>query len=256
MKTVTFSIPQPCHLHWEDLEEINTAKRSCASCNRVIHDFSKMSDSELIRFFQKNKNACGRFGSKQLDRAMPVAETSTGLRKMALLPAMLLGLAAQAKTKMPALKPLFVAPAFIAPVSTLQTDTLPHVSHSIVIEGHITDTTGAPIPFAVIRIQAAKDTSCLTDIDGNFHLVIDDPQDARIKITVAMIGYESLDAFYDVDYFKTDALGQPQNKLDYILVREEMQTYMMGDIASVSTIENRSPVRRFFHRVFHPRTWW
>jgi hypothetical protein len=65
-KKLTLSISQPCQEKWETFTP--AAKGGfCGSCSKVVVDFTKMSDVEILEFFmQKPNNACGRFRPVQL----------------------------------------------------------------------------------------------------------------------------------------------------------------------------------------------
>jgi hypothetical protein len=65
-KKITLSIPQPCHERWESLTT-TTIGAFCSSCNKVVVDFTTMSDAEIVDFIMNNPaHACGRFRSDQL----------------------------------------------------------------------------------------------------------------------------------------------------------------------------------------------
>ncbi|MEZ4948686.1 MAG: carboxypeptidase-like regulatory domain-containing protein [Saprospiraceae bacterium] len=64
----SISIPKPCHEDWNAMRP-NEKGRFCDSCQKTVHDFSSMSDEELIAFFEKKQGSlCGRIDSKKLDR--------------------------------------------------------------------------------------------------------------------------------------------------------------------------------------------
>ncbi len=60
-------ISNPCHKNWGKMEEVEQG-RYCGSCKEVVIDFSGMSASELIHYFEKHKGktGCGRFRTDQL----------------------------------------------------------------------------------------------------------------------------------------------------------------------------------------------
>jgi hypothetical protein len=65
--TMKFTVPQPCHEDWNKmLPEQKGA--FCNACSKVVVDFSKMTDEQLITYFEKHKEEklCGRFKSSQL----------------------------------------------------------------------------------------------------------------------------------------------------------------------------------------------
>ncbi len=64
--TINISIPTPCHEKWEDFTPASGG-RHCASCDKVVVDFSKMSDEDIVNYFkQRNMGTCGRFREDQL----------------------------------------------------------------------------------------------------------------------------------------------------------------------------------------------
>ncbi len=59
-------IAQPCHENWNDMS-LQTGGRHCDSCQKVVHDFTKMNDEELIAFMKTSeKGSCGRFREDQV----------------------------------------------------------------------------------------------------------------------------------------------------------------------------------------------
>lgn len=81
---------------------VDKERKHCSSCDRVITDFSKMSDDELMLFFtHSNGKICGRFARHQLDRPMPLLPKKTQpakwWRTLLLLPLTLFGKSARAQ---------------------------------------------------------------------------------------------------------------------------------------------------------------
>lgn len=59
------------------MQPVDELHRHCNSCNRVLTDFTQMSDTELVLWMKHNKGkVCGRFSKNQLDRpyVLPPAE--------------------------------------------------------------------------------------------------------------------------------------------------------------------------------------
>ncbi len=67
MKKIQIAIENPCHEDWNNMAP-ETQGRFCHSCEKIVIDFSHMSDSEILQFFNKPKTEkiCGRFKSEQL----------------------------------------------------------------------------------------------------------------------------------------------------------------------------------------------
>jgi hypothetical protein len=71
-KQLTISIPTPYTEDWNAMTPDKNGK-FCASCQKTVVDFTRMSDAEIFRYFDTFKgNACGRFSEKQL--SAPIIE--------------------------------------------------------------------------------------------------------------------------------------------------------------------------------------
>lgn len=71
-KNLRITVPKPCHEDWHQMTPQQRG-RFCSSCSKVVMDFSRMSDQQLIEFFQKDGGkTCGRFTNEQLNRPIPV----------------------------------------------------------------------------------------------------------------------------------------------------------------------------------------
>jgi hypothetical protein len=65
-KQLTLSIPKPCSEKWDNFIPASNG-RFCTSCNKIVTDFTQMSDHEIIEFFRDMPaHACGRFRPDQL----------------------------------------------------------------------------------------------------------------------------------------------------------------------------------------------
>jgi hypothetical protein len=64
---INISIPKPCHENWQKMTPLEKG-RFCDSCQKQVFDFTKSSDTEILRKFNSEKNSCGRFLKTQLER--------------------------------------------------------------------------------------------------------------------------------------------------------------------------------------------
>lgn len=64
-KNITLSINSPCHENWDSFTPAEGGA-FCATCTKVVRDFTAMSDQEMIEYLRVNKNVCGRFKQSQL----------------------------------------------------------------------------------------------------------------------------------------------------------------------------------------------
>lgn len=243
--SIRISIPQPCNIPWESMSAVDAEKRYCSSCERVITDFSKMSDAELLAYFQKNKNYCGRFSKDQLDREIVIAKEKrfSGWKKAVLFPSILLGIevaaqtngtADQATVEAQTMQPVF--PATVVRPDSLAGDTL-------FIEGAVTDTAGEPLAGAVVMLYAGTvQTGASSDFNGKFRIAVTgiSPGDS-VKIAVHYVGFDSYEMM-------TRFPVAPVN----IQLRQNDRIYMVGGITADSH-PARSRFCHFFWRLFHWR---
>lgn len=65
------NIPEPCHERWDEMTS-EAKGRFCGSCQKIVVDFTAMSDQQVKNYLldQKNKNTCGRFYATQIGRPL------------------------------------------------------------------------------------------------------------------------------------------------------------------------------------------
>ncbi|WP_375558889.1 carboxypeptidase-like regulatory domain-containing protein [Bernardetia sp. OM2101] len=70
------NLPEPCHEDWNKMDSQEKG-RFCGSCQKLVIDFSVMSDIEIINYFKeyKGQNTCGHFKKTQIDRKLKEQET-------------------------------------------------------------------------------------------------------------------------------------------------------------------------------------
>jgi CarboxypepD_reg-like domain len=65
-KSINLSIPTSCAEKWENFTTTSEGG-FCGSCSKVVVDFSRLSDAEVLKFFEsKPAHTCGRFRPDQL----------------------------------------------------------------------------------------------------------------------------------------------------------------------------------------------
>ena len=64
-------IPVPCDADWQKMTPQSSGK-FCSSCEKVVVDFSRMSDAEIKKYFitYSDQKTCGRFKASQVDRQL------------------------------------------------------------------------------------------------------------------------------------------------------------------------------------------
>jgi hypothetical protein len=68
-KKISINIPNPCTENWDQMTQVDQGKH-CASCNKVVIDFSGMTDTAIVQILlaQKGKKICGNFYTTQIAR--------------------------------------------------------------------------------------------------------------------------------------------------------------------------------------------
>ncbi|MHA4808073.1 T9SS type A sorting domain-containing protein [Flavitalea flava] len=67
---LTLTIKSPCHEDWANMQTNGTG-RHCAACQKVVVDFTSMTDAEIIHHLAlAGKNICGRLAKDQLNRQL------------------------------------------------------------------------------------------------------------------------------------------------------------------------------------------
>jgi hypothetical protein len=63
------SVPNPCHASWDKMKPQENG-RHCNSCDKIVVDFTSMSDEELRDYFKQHQSQkfCGHFKAEQVKR--------------------------------------------------------------------------------------------------------------------------------------------------------------------------------------------
>ncbi|MGY2130857.1 carboxypeptidase-like regulatory domain-containing protein [Hymenobacter sp. HD11105] len=69
----SITIPEPCHENWAQMSPAAQG-RHCAACDKVVVDFTRMTDTEVVNWLQRQQagQTCGRFATQQLNRPLLV----------------------------------------------------------------------------------------------------------------------------------------------------------------------------------------
>ncbi len=190
------SVPQPCSNRWEEMAHVSDRERHCASCDKVIVDFTEMSDAQVIAYFMKQGNTCGRFSPYQLDRdLLPPGERKRFSWKSAfLLPALLLWMQGAAQNKGPQSKPVRTVQADTARMKAdFIAEQIRYNNDTILIHGKITDSLAQTnLAGAVLSFRTDMDTvdGIVTDYNGRFKVRLTGMRsDSTVEVTVRHAGY-------------------------------------------------------------------
>jgi hypothetical protein len=194
-KQLTLSIPTPCTEDWNNMTPDKNGK-FCASCQKTVVDFSRMSDAELIEYFYDFKGStCGRFNKKQVNKPLTERFVAKPQKRWAwALSALLLpNIAASQTVKSTAVTE--VVPPSVSKDKTKKNNSVQHKiqEDSIVLRGMVVDEHGEILPSAAIVILG-KPIGVIVDITGHFVFKIH-PEDIdyqEFEIVASMVGYETL----------------------------------------------------------------
>lgn len=214
MKNIQLSIPTPCHEDWNKMTEAEKG-RFCGSCQKVVVDFSRMSDADIVAYFKKPKDSvCGRFYTDQLDREIIMPPKRIPWLKyffQIAIPAFLMSFKASSQTKQ--LQGKLISKVSLSPDSTIsdKRTSKPDIGEALqgrvggvavqkgntkkttTVTGKITDENGMPIPFASIYIKGTK-VGTIADSIGNFSIGI---SEQKSFLVVSAIGYNATEVQVD-----------------------------------------------------------
>lgn len=91
-KNLRISVPEPCHENWQLMTPADKG-RHCKSCDKVVVDFSRMTDAQVVSHFKNYQGkTCGRFRTEQLDRPMQLTVGQRLVRPIKYIAASLLAI--------------------------------------------------------------------------------------------------------------------------------------------------------------------
>lgn len=188
-KQIEISIPEPCDQKWEDFGQVS-AGRHCPSCDKVVVDFTSMSDAELVNFLSlQPSNTCGRFRENQLKTyrvnskaPLPLRWISSGLIGMSL---MFINHEAR--------------PAEIVTSNSIEESNVnrqyeekdleaPDEGHDV--EGIVKDEEGLLIPGAIVTLKGST-AATTTNLDGYFKFP--EKLNEGDVLIISYIGYETME---------------------------------------------------------------
>ena len=188
MKKIQLSIPEPCQQNWDDMTPTQQG-RFCNACTKQVIDFSEMSDTEVLNYFNKVKNetVCGRAYPDQLDRTI----TATPKKKIywylnyAIAFVLFFSKAnsSKAQTRKGMILPKPVGAVNLSVAKNTNTKKL-------IINGTVKDENRQAVPFASVRLLHSNDGAA-ADINGCFILKVDS---LNSRIEISALGYETKQA--------------------------------------------------------------
>ena len=195
-KKIQLQIPEPCHESWDKMTPDDKG-RFCDSCQKTVHDFTGMSDMQLIAFFKKpsNGSVCGRFYNDQLERDFEIPRKRIPWLRYFFqfaIPVFLTGLKSYSQGKP------FINVKNDSSVCTninsgeifvMGQRAIPVVKNEIL--GKVVDENGIGIPFATVIMKGTRNgVAC--DSAGNFYLRIPEKQ-TPLFLVASCVGYSPVE---------------------------------------------------------------
>lgn len=238
---IQLSIPEPCHEKWSEMTPKEQG-RFCKSCEKILVDFTAMSDQQLINYFQNyNGKLCGRFRKDQMNRTikpLPSPSFSRSYAASGLLAAGLLfgGMAeaqvnpingkivlGQTKDDEDCEMPILIDGEDIVCIfpELSDIDSECEMPISMIISGKITEAySNNPIIGASIYIENTN-TGTVTDVNGNYMLEIpQNLQDQIINLSVSYIGFEDESRIINLANLDTKDLNIVMEMSEQIILGE------------------------------------
>ncbi|MEZ4721735.1 MAG: carboxypeptidase-like regulatory domain-containing protein [Flavobacteriales bacterium] len=182
------SIPTPCHEDWNAMTPQDRG-RHCASCAKVVTDFSGMTDQELITYLKNGAGSgCGRFRKDQIDRVIK----EKPVQRLWSFPRFLAASVISYITAIGSALGQSNEKQRVEVVEMSVTGEYMPVKHNTAtITGNVSSN-GEPIPFVNVTVVGQQLPPVFTDFDGNYSITIprvDTIEDLEMEFS--SIGYNT-----------------------------------------------------------------
>lgn len=242
-KKFELQIPTPCHEDWDKMTPSDKG-RFCDSCQKTVHDFTGMSNAQLIAFFKKpsSGSVCGRFYGDQLNRDFEIPRKRIPWLKyffQIAIPAFLISAKAKAQGQTVRTEETVVCESSKVIGKTIS-NTIGEKIDSNKIAGRLIDSKGMALISASVVIKGTMQGTT-TDIDGYFK--IQPPKDwQKISLVVSYVGYVTQEI----------AVSRNHLKKEYVITLVED---IKGQVAFVGfTVKKKKPVKPLIQRIFKDTT--
>lgn len=193
----SISIPHPCHENWNQMTPVEQG-RHCNLCAKTVTDFTVMSNNEIINYFTKHTNTCGRFDSHQLASVNNYLELQDKLKfswKKLALAAAITGLFTTVKAQTPiTIRKI----AVLQPVKSVKRELMGDTITYKTVKGKVIgDDDNGALPGVTVRIKGTN-MGTMTNATGEFILRVPSIADS---LQISYVGYQtyetSIAAFAD-----------------------------------------------------------
>ena len=237
----------------------NSYGKFCDHCKENVIDFTNLSDNEIGRIINSNKNnLCGRFNEDQLNRVIAIKPTEHNHSFFARIAAALL-LFTSTKESLAHSNNLVPESLITSDKQIKSKSVLTDKYNPIELTGTIYDAnTNKPIPNAKIMIVSPVYTSGTnavykTDDNGNYSIILPDSTEKRIiELLIAAVDYQesTIKISYD-DYSTQNNVFLSPASYDVIIVSH---SGLKGKVAISSTTPPQKPKKHFnFFNLFRKK---
>ena len=233
MTKIQLSIPRPCHENWSKMSKAEQG-RFCNSCQKVVINFSLMTDQELLNYFKRPvPGVCGHFQERQLNRVIAPPSKPRSWFKYLLqiaLPAFLFTAksAAQRGRVVAVVQQSNVAESRPPLATTIHaanaSDTLPPQLQTI--DGRVEDENGFPVPYATVMIKGTR-VGTAADSAGRFSIKVEEGK--PLVLVISALGFVTQEVAVTT--------GQ---QAQFVLVRSEAA--ILGEVVVVRKKKKEIPL--------------
>ncbi|WP_288954590.1 carboxypeptidase-like regulatory domain-containing protein [uncultured Polaribacter sp.] len=207
-------IAEPCHEKWSEMTPTQQGK-FCASCNKEVIDFTKLTNGEISKKVLNAPNLCGRFNAAQLDKEIETNQKNN-LSKIAASLALISAISASgpifSQSKKDTLQEVHLTKGKVL----IKKDSL---DKFITIKGKVKDLSGVLLG-ASILLKGSK-IGAQTDFDGNFSIKIPNKKRNSHILVFSYLGYKN----QEVDIL---SIKKP------LVVKMEEDDTVLGDISIIA----------------------
>jgi hypothetical protein len=240
LKSVQIQIPRPCHENWNNMTP-DQKGRFCGSCQKVVVDFTVMSDKELLDYISNlaGKHICGRFSTHQINTDIKATESRKRFSWAYIWNVLLASLLAtetyaqgepqirnKPETHLPDVSPI---PGTFA---AKERDTVPDkMVQGLILKSN----TNESLQYASVSIKGtSKET--MSNEKGEFRILVEDKDSVILEI--ASLGYKT----------QALAINKNSNVVNVRVMMDEDTTELMGITVVAYHFTFKQKVKRFFRR--------
>lgn len=239
------------------MQHVDDTKRHCASCKKVITDFTQMSDEQLIAHFTSNPSSCGMFAPHQLNRQLQAPKKKqSGWLKALVLPALLALTEADAQDVKPVAALEQTTDSAKPHIAVPLDDVFHTLKDTLIVSGMVLETDdslqehatpGAELCF---HLNGNATIGCTAQADGTFEVKL--PR-CNVGDTVHVeISYPG-----GLPYSTSLVLKEPENKIVYRKTEVKGVVHVLG--GAVATVTAPASPRSWSLASawwwFDPRSW-